>query len=327
MFKWLVLSFFFAMPIALATPDIPSRDPFQTIFSNKFTSETMPLYTYWIPLYFAEAKNVFDFISNKSNQILSSNGKINFDKRSNQIWLKEDVKHATQIIHLIHHLDHSGPQFLINAKIINLDKQYQKKLGFIFQTPSISKPSENSSAGEFIFSIATLTQSHLLDLQISALESEGHAKLISSPTLITLNNQPAIIESGSEVPYEESTSSGATSVSFKKAVLRLQVTPKQMPHHYILLQISLNQDKVSSLTINGVPAIQTQKISTQAIVKNNETIVLGGIFESLSSKEHNETPGVARLPIMGELFKHHTKEAQRQELLIFITPMMSNTMF
>ena len=131
-----------------------------------------------------------------------------------------------------------------------------------------------------------------------------------------------MIESGAEVPYQEATSSGATSVSFKKAVLRLQVTPQRMPNNYILLHIALNQDKVSDLTVNGVPAIQTQQITTQVVMKNNETIVLGGILETSRAKQQQGIPIVDKIPMIGELFKHHENRTKQQELLIFITPSM-----
>lgn len=182
--------------------------------------------------------------------------------------------------------------------------------------------SNDENAGEFTVTIAKLAGGHLLNLQLSALEQEGHASLISSPSLTTLNNQPALIESGAEVPYEHATSSGATSVSFKKAVLRLRVTPQRMPNHHILLHIALNQDKVSALTVKGVPAIETQRITTQVVVKDQQTIVLGGILETSHAKQKKGIPVLDKLPILGGLFEQHTKLTKQQELLIFITPSM-----
>ncbi|MCX7121393.1 MAG: secretin [Gammaproteobacteria bacterium] len=326
----LVLLFF---TVTRADTVTPVRDPFTKsteIQSIIPVAAIVSLKTCWIPLYFAQAKNIVSFISKKSSAILSPLGKINYDKRSNQIWLKDDKQHIAAIRALINHLDQSGPQFLIKAKIINLDRQYQKTLGVLFQTQdatknsqmslSMDQPDSTDAAGQFTLTIAKLAESRLLDLQISALEQEGHASLISSPALMTLDNQAAVIQSGAEVPYQEMTLSGGTSVSFKKAVLRLKVTPKQMPNGHILLHISLNQDKVSALTVKGVPAIQTQQITTQVVVKNHQTIVLGGILETTHANQKEGLPIADKLPIVGELFTHHTSLTKQQELLIFITP-------
>lgn len=314
---------------------IPTRDPFvpASHLNNSSNDLTIPsLKSCWIPLYFAKANDVASFIAKPDLQMLSPQGKIHADKNTNQLWLMDDEKHIANIRALIHHLDQSGPQFLIKAKIINIDRQYQKSLGVLFQTShatnnpiaplTMSEPDTNTGAGEFTIGIAKLPGNNLLDLQISALEQEGHAALISNPALVTLNKLPAIIQSGAEVPYQESTSSGATSVSFKKAVLQLKVTPQKMSNQRILLQIALNQDKVSALTVNGVPAIQTQQITTQVIVKNNQTIVLGGILETSRAKQDIGIPVVDDIPVLGHLLRHHTKQLKQQELLIFITPAM-----
>lgn len=312
---------------------IPARDPFIAALNANNTRtdlKTAGLKSCWIPLYFAKANDVASFIAKPDLQMLSPQGKIHADKNTNQLWLMDDEKHIAIIRTLIHHLDQSGPQFLIKAKIINLDRQYQKSLGVLFQTNpattnpiaplTMNEPDTNTGAGEFTIGLAKLPGNNLLNLQLSALEQEGHATLISNPALVTLNKLPAVIQSGAEVPYQEATSSGATSVSFKKAVLQLKVTPQAMPHHRILLHIALNQDKVSALTVNGVPAIQTQQIATQVIVNNNQTLVLGGILETSRAKQNTGIPVVDDIPVLGHLLRHHTKQIKQQELLIFITP-------
>lgn len=320
--------------IVNANTAIPTRDPFaksiETAQKNKAQVSTQQLKTCWISLYFSKAKDIASFISKKSSGILSSHGNVNYDARSNQIWLRDDAQHLASIKKLVIHLDQSGPQFLIKAKIINVDRQYQKKLGILFQTHhmkndtatslSMDEPDNNEGAGQFTLTIAKLPESQLLNLQISALEQEGHASLISSPALMTLDNQAAIIQSGAEVPYQQATESGATSVSFKKAVLRLKVTPEQMPNHHILLHIALNQDKVSALTVQGVPAIQTQQITTQVIVKNHQTIVLGGIIETVHANQKTGLPIADDIPLIGNLFTEHSVRTSQRELLIFITP-------
>lgn len=318
-----------------------TRDPFVPISALSAASFqnnpiTPKLESCWIALYFAKANDVAAFLSNKKNLFLSMNGAISADKLNNEIWIRDDVKHLAMIRGIIRHLDQPSPQFLIKAKIINVDHDYERSLGIMFEGSEDIKQSVSggkktqpakltpkpSQPGEVTVTIAQLDENHVLNMQLSALEQQGHATLISNPSLITLNKKPATIESGAEVPYQEATLSGGTSVSFKKAVLRLQVTPQRMPHHHILLHISLNQDKVSALTVEGVPAIETQQISTQVIVRNRETIVLGGILETTRANQYNGIPVLDQLPAIGGLFRHNTHQTKLQELLIFITPSM-----
>lgn len=333
------MKYFFMLILIVATTAVaevspPIRDPFQPIAQPTSTpsQQLKPLLTRWIPLYFSKADAVAAFISNKSLHFLSAQGQINIDAKNNEIFIEDDASHIAKIRTLIAHLDKPTPQFLIKAKILNLDRNYQKTLGVLFQTEnkvsnplsqfSLDEPDTNENAGLFNLSIAKLPGDELLDMQLSALEEEGHATLISNPSLTTLNNEPAVIESGAEVPYQEATLSGGTSVSFKKAVMRLKVTPQQMPNNTILLHISLNQDKVSALTVKGVPAIQTQQITTQALVKNNQTIVLGGILETEQSNQLQGMPVLDDIPIMGKLFQHNATVRKKSVLLIFITPSM-----
>lgn len=308
------------------------RDPFlkSTIAATTDASISQTVKTIWIPIYFAKAQDIASFISHQSLKALSSQGSIHDDKRTNEILLQDDDAHIARIKALIAHLDKPSRQFLIAAKIINLDRNYQKTLGILFRSQDVERssshsltmdePNTDADVGEFTLTIARLAENHLLNMQISALEDEGHATLISNPSLVTLNNQSAVIESGAEVPYQETTLTGSVNVRFKKAVLSLKVTPQQMPSHHILLHIVLSQDKVSALTVKGIPAIQTQQITTQVIVKNHETIVLGGILETVNATQIEGIPGLDKIPIAGKLFERHQKTQKQEELLIFITP-------
>jgi type IV pilus assembly protein PilQ len=168
--------------------------------------------------------------------------------------------------------------------------------------------------------IAKLGQGTLLDLELSALEREGRARIVSDPELITSNRQPALIESGQEIPYQEKTSSGATSVAFKKAVLSLKVTPEITPENRILLNLTVNQDKVDTLSVNGVPAISTQQVQSQVLLNDGETIVLGGIYEQINSNVTERIPFWSAIPVLGKLFTDKQTRSERKELLIFVTP-------
>ena len=162
--------------------------------------------------------------------------------------------------------------------------------------------------------------SYLLQLELSAAQAEGRVEDIASPKVITANQHEALIEAGVEIPYQQATSSGATSVSFKKAVLSLTVTPQITPDDRILLDLAVNQDTRGAPEVLGVPPINTKKVSTQVLVDNGETVVLGGIYEQNNTNTLDRIPFFGDLPYVGFLFKRTSEDKTKSELLIFITP-------
>lgn len=162
--------------------------------------------------------------------------------------------------------------------------------------------------------------SYLLQLELSALIAEGRGEDIASPRVITSNQNEAVIESGVQIPYQEASSSGATSVSFQDAVLSLRVTPQITPDDRIIMDLQVNQDTVSGTVVNGVPAINTRSVATQVLVQNGETVVLGGVYSSSDRKSVDRTPFFGDLPYVGFLFKRTSSNISKSELLIFITP-------
>lgn len=165
----------------------------------------------------------------------------------------------------------------------------------------------------------TDTADYVLDVEISALASEGHAEVIARPTLITTDKQPATIQSGVEIPYQEASSSGATSTSFKEAVLSLAVTPRITPDQRIIMDLAVHQDSVGQL-YNGVPSIDTTSVTTRVLVEDGTTIVLGGMFRTNRNLEIARTPVLGDVPVLGRLFRRTLTRDDKQELLIFITP-------
>jgi type IV pilus assembly protein PilQ len=180
-------------------------------------------------------------------------------------------------------------------------------------------PSGAIGSAQFGLSIAKLPGGTILDLELLALENEGCGKIVASPRLITSNQQLAYIESGEEIPYQEASSSGATSVSFKKAVLRLEVIPQITPDDHIILDLKVNQDSRGIVTA-GVPAINTRQMATKVLVANGETVVLGGIYQQNKASTQMQVPFFGKLPVVGWMFKNETNSDQRTELLIFVTP-------
>jgi type IV pilus assembly protein PilQ len=178
-------------------------------------------------------------------------------------------------------------------------------------------------AGSIGIQIARLIDGTIIDLELSALESENKGEVIASPRITVANQHEAYIEQGTEIPYVQATSSGATSVEFKKAVLSLKVTPHITPDNRIIMDLVVTQDTrgdtVSTSTGDAV-AIDTQEISTQVLVENGETIVLGGIFQQASSNDVRKVPLLGDLPFVGRLFKNSIEVLEKRELLIFVTP-------
>ena len=161
--------------------------------------------------------------------------------------------------------------------------------------------------------------SYLLQLELSALQQEGRGEVISAPRVITANQHEAIIESGTEIPYQEASSSGATSVSFKKAVLSLKVTPQITPDDRLIMDLVVNKDSVGQLFL-GIPSIDKNELTTQVLVDDGDTVVLGGIFESENRDDRTSVPWFGDLPYLGRLFKRDQSTATKQELLVFVTP-------
>jgi type IV pilus assembly protein PilQ len=164
-----------------------------------------------------------------------------------------------------------------------------------------------------------------LDLELSALESAGEAQIIASPRLLTMDRTPAVIEAGSEIPYQERSSRDSTSITFKKAVLSLKVTPQIMDNHHILLKLQVNQDKPSALQVQNAPAIDTRSLQTQVIVDSGETVVLGGIYTRSHQKSLQRIPFLGQIPIIGAIFTRRVKHDETKELLIFVTPHILKT--
>ena len=183
----------------------------------------------------------------------------------------------------------------------------------------VDLPAKALSASALSFAVGKVG-SYLLQLQLSALIAEGRGDEIASPRVITANQNEALIESGLEIPFQRATSSGATSVEFKEAVLSLKVTPQITPDDRIIMDLEVNQDSINPLRVLGVPAINTRSVTTQVLVDNGETVVLGGVYNARDTRSVDKTPFFGDLPYLGFLFKRTDVDSIKSELLIFITP-------
>ena len=166
-----------------------------------------------------------------------------------------------------------------------------------------------------------------IGLELSALEETGFAEIVSQPKVITGDKQVASIESGTEIPYREASASGAATIAFKEAVLKLEVTPQITPDNNIIMDLKINQDSVSEITSEGVPAIDVTELNTQVLVGDGQTVVLGGIFQNELVTGQSKVPLLGDIPVLGRLFRKDVKRETKRELIIFITPrIMSSTL-
>jgi type IV pilus assembly protein PilQ len=190
------------------------------------------------------------------------------------------------------------------------------------QRYNVNLPTASQNAGSI--GLSFLTGNFLIDLELSALEAEGEGEVISTPRIVTANQHEAFIQQGVEIPYEASTSSGATSVSFKEAVLELRTTPLITPDNRIQLELEVKQDTVGEVFQTGrggsVPSIDTRELQTSVLVNNGETVVLGGIFQDENTRSSDKVPYLSSIPVLGNLFKRRSNENKKRELLIFVTP-------
>lgn len=287
---------------------------------------------------------------------LSTRGSATVDLRTNSLLLRDTAGQLEQIRKLITKLDIPIRQVLIESRIVIASNDFTKELGVRFGASSadhtgskvlntgatsgslngttqilngdtltgddrlnVNLPVTNP-AGSIALALAKLPFGTLLELELSALQAEGKGEVISSPRVITSNQATAIIEQGTEIPYQEASSSGATSVSFKKAVLSLEVTPQITPDDKIIMDLKVNKDQPVFDPRFTVPSIDTKKVETQVLVENGETVVLGGVYEQTKSSGSSRVPFFGDLPYVGFLFKTTTDVDNKQELLIFITP-------
>lgn len=283
-----------------------------------------------LALHHADAYQASTFLKTQSD-ILSPLAKVTCNLQDNSLWIKETVENLPLVTDFVHAIDKPEGQVLIAAKIVNIDDKKINELGLQFSTKIRAKGGDVSSSlsegtpNVFNIAIISMTQHHLLNLELDALEKTGHSNLIADPKIITQNRKTAVIEAGEEIPYQEKTNSGATSVAFKKAALSLKVTPTALPDHRIILDLEISQNKISPLSVNGAPVIQTQELRTQVVVKSNESVILGGIYECSNAKVDSNLPGVSRLPLIGSLVNHEERQESRKELFILVTPYLMSS--
>ena len=311
-----------------------------------------PLYSEYIRLNYAKAEDFADLLKTDTNSIITPRGSVSVDQRTNTLLMKDTAKSIESVRRMVETLDIPVKQVVIEARMVtvrdNVTEDLGVRWGFSDQQgtdgisgtlegaenisngniPSLSDrlnvnlPVANPSASIGMH-IAKLANGTLIDLELTALEEENKGEIIASPRITTANQQKARIEQGTEIPYVEAASSGATTVSFKKAVLSLEVTPHITPDNKVILDLIITQDTrgdtVQTPTGPAV-AIDTQQIQTQVLVENGQTVVLGGIFQQQIVNSTKKVPLLGDIPYLGVLFRSTSEFNEKRELLIFVTP-------
>lgn len=312
-----------------------------------------PLRTQGFQINYAKAEELKKQIADNSGsgeastRFLSGRGSAIAEPRTNQLFVTDTPSKLEEITNLLKKLDVPVRQVLIEARIVEARDTFGRSLGVKFgggyeragrgsvgsgydkfgtsnSAPFVNLPaglSTGGSAGTLALSIFNSGLTRFLSLELSAMEAEGVGKVISSPRLLTADQTQAVIEQGTEYPYTQTAPNGATTVAFKKAVLKLEVKPQITPEGNIILDLDLNKDSRGETTLQGV-AIDTKHIKTQVLVENGGTVVIGGIFEMEETNQVNKVPVLGDIPVMGNLFKSRTRESTKREMLVFITPRM-----
>jgi len=286
---------------------------------------------------------------------LSSRGSVLAEPRTNQLFISDLPQRLAEVKKLLTQLDIPVRQVLIEARIVEADDQFGQSLGVRLgaglavplrvnqgaNTLAVGAGNPETGAGvvtgnqvklpagmagqtlntpaNFAVSLFNAAADRFINVEISALEADGRGKVVSRPRVVTADQTKALIEQGTELPYQTASASGATSITFRKANLKLEVTPQITPDGSVVLEVDVNRDSVGQITPAGF-AINTKHVKTQVRVEDGGTVVLGGIFEETDRNNEAKVPGLGDMPGLGWLFKNRDQAQRKSELLIFLTP-------
>ncbi|MEJ2394161.1 MAG: type IV pilus secretin PilQ [Candidatus Thiodiazotropha sp.] len=341
------------------TEEMAAREQLE-LESQQKIEELAPLKSDFIQVNYAKADALAALLKSEENRLLSERGNVTVDERTNTLLVQDTALKLNEIRRLLQKLDVPVRQVLIESRIVVANNDFAKDLGVrlgttyngdsgdrwatvaggvpghLAGTNAFVGGIENPAGSEqeaLMVNLPVTTPSgainflvgkmghHLLQLELSAMQTEGRGEVISSPRVITSDQNQATIKQGVEIPYQEASSSGATTVSFKEAVLKLDVTPQITPDDRVRMDLVINKDSPDfSRSVLGVPPLDTRRIETTVLVDNGETVVLGGVFESTKTKDSEKIPFFGDLPYAGVLFRRNEVRDQNSELLIFVTP-------
>jgi type IV pilus assembly protein PilQ len=329
----------------------------QELESLKQIAELAPLRRELLQVNYAKAADIaklFQSVTSAESKI-DERGSITVDERTNNIIAYQTQDRLDELRRIVSQLDIPVRQVMIEARIVEANVGYDKALGVRWggssnlkggsnwnsyglddngdeqgnegdaltaNTPFVDLGAANATSG---IGIAFVTNNTLLDLELSAMERTGNGEIVSQPKVVTSDKETAKILKGTEIPYQESSSSGATTVSFKEASLSLEVTPQITPDNRIIMEVKVTKDEPDYLnTVLGVPPIRKNEVNAKVLVADGETIVIGGVFSNTQSKVVDKVPFLGDVPYVGRLFRRDVVSEAKSELLVFLTPRIMN---
>lgn len=329
----------------------------QELESQKQIAELAPLRRELLQVNYAKAADIaklFQSVTSAEAKV-DERGSITVDERTNNIIAYQTQDRLDELRRIVAQLDIPVRQVMIEARIVEANVDYDKSLGVRWGgsvqnkgnwntsgvsngangSTTIGTPGSTSTNSPFVdmgaagntsgIGIAFITDNVLLDLELTAMEKTGNGEIVSQPKVVTSDKETAKILKGTEIPYQEASSSGATSVSFKEASLSLEVTPQITPDNRIIMEVKVTKDEPDFLNkVQDVPPIKKNEVNAKVLVNDGETIVIGGVFSNTQSKVVDKVPFLGDVPYLGRLFRRDVVSEKKSELLVFLTPRIMN---
>ena len=327
----------------------------QELESQKQIAELAPLRRELLQVNYAKAADIaklFTSVTSAETKV-DERGSITVDERTNNIIAYQTQDRLDELRRIVAQLDIPVRQVMIEARIVEANVDYDKSLGVRWggsvqnkgnwntsgvsngSSTTIGTPGSTSTNSPFVdmgtagntsgIGIAFITDNVLLDLELTAMEKTGNGEIVSQPKVVTSDKETAKILKGTEIPYQEASSSGATSVSFKEASLSLEVTPQITPDNRIIMEVKVTKDEPDYLNkVQDVPPIKKNEVNAKVLVNDGETIVIGGVFSNTQSKVVDKVPFLGDVPYLGRLFRRDVVSEKKSELLVFLTPRIMN---
>ncbi|WP_214510895.1 type IV pilus secretin PilQ [Pseudomonas brassicacearum] len=327
----------------------------QELESQKQIADLAPLRRELLQVNYAKAADIAKLFQSVTSAEAKADerGTITVDERTNNIIAYQTQDRLDELRRIVAQLDIPVRQVMIEARIVEANVDYDKSLGVRWggsvqnqgnwnssgvtngTSTTIGTPGSTGTNQPFVdmgtsgntsgIGIAFITDNVLLDLELTAMEKTGNGEIVSQPKVVTSDKETAKILKGTEIPYQEASSSGATSVSFKEASLSLEVTPQITPDNRIIMEVKVTKDEPDYLNkVNDVPPIKKNEVNAKVLVNDGETIVIGGVFSNTQSKVVDKVPFLGDVPYLGRLFRRDVVSEKKSELLVFLTPRIMN---
>lgn len=319
----------------------------QELESKKQIAELAPLRRELIQVNYAKASDIAELFQSVTDAEASTGeerGSVTVDDRTNSIIAYQTQDRLDELRRIVSQLDIPVRQVMVEARIVEANVDFDKELGVEWRgvgigdnnwvvggSNSVGTTGPIEGGGTFVdlgaagrtsgLNLGFITDNTLLDLELSAMEKTGNGEIISQPKVVTSDKETAKILKGTKIPYQEASSSGATSIAFAEANLSLEVTPQITPDNRVIMEVKVNKDAADfSNQVDGTPSIQTNEVNAKVLVSDGETIVIGGIFSNTQSKAVDKVPLLGDIPYVGRLFRRDVVQDSKSELLVFLTP-------